>query len=414
VGGYHDIAFSRRAPRKLAGNDFLYNLIMKKIFGWLHLWLGIASGLVVLVVAGTGSLLVFEEELEHAFRSSFFYVEAPANTSRQPLDNLTAYVLRENPKYKVLTIGVEPEANRSIVYLLVKGKPKEIKNQRYVAVNPYSGQIISSVAGNKRFFSVVLQLHRYLCMGETGKIITGISCSIFTILILTGLILWWPKRNNRKQRFRVKWDASFKRLNWDLHAVFGFYVHIMLFVIAVTGLIWSYKWVNNLLYLAFDGNTKQQKIVAPTSKPVENTGIAYLDKIVATTNEKLPYEGKITIRFADSDTLAVSAAKENRARHDNVSDFLYFEAGTAKLLKVRLYDNESAGTIARRWVYPIHTGSFYGWPTKIIALIAALVAFTLPISGFLIWIGRKKKKPTAKAKKKLPVDKTANARVQVQ
>jgi uncharacterized iron-regulated membrane protein len=297
---------------------------------------------------------------------------------------------------------------------LRKGKVKEIKNQLYVAVNPYTGQIISSIPGNKRFFSVVLQLHRYLCLGETGKVITGISCSIFAFLILSGLILWWPKRNNRKQRFRIKWNASFKRLNWDLHAVFGFYLHIILFVIALTGLVWSYKWVNNLLYIAFDGNTKQQKIVVPTSLPVENAGIAYLDQILNKTNERLPYEGKITIRFAESDSLAISAAKENRFRHDNVADFLYFEAGTGKLLKERLYDNESRGTIARRWIYPIHTGSFYGIPTKILALIATLVAFSLPISGFLIWIGRKKKKPAAKAKQKLPLDKHPNPSVQYQ
>lgn len=403
---------SQRTKQKLAGYNFLYILSMKKLFGWLHLWLGIISGIVVLIVAGTGSLLVFEEELEHTFRSSFFYVEVPANTPRQPLDNLTAYVQRENPKYRVFQIAVEPEANRSIVYILRKGKVKEIKNQLYVAVDPYTGKIISSLPGNKRFFSVVLQLHRYLCLGETGKVITGISCAIFTILIITGLILWWPKRNNRKQRFRVKWGASFKRLNWDLHAVFGFYVHIVLFFIAVTGLVWSYKWVNNLLYIAFDGNTKQQKIVAPTSLAVENTGIAYLEQILTKTNERLPYEGRVTIRFAETDSLAISASKENSTRHDNVSDFLYFQAGTGELVKERLYDNESKGTIARRWIYPIHTGSFYGIPTKIIALIAALVAFSLPISGFMIWMGRKKKKPTAKARKKLPVNKQLNLSIQ--
>ncbi|MBW8685642.1 PepSY-associated TM helix domain-containing protein [Chitinophaga rhizophila] len=385
---------------------------MKKIFGWLHLWLGIISGLVVLVVAGTGALLVFEEELEHTFRSSFFYVEVPENASRVSLDNITAYVQQEYPGHKIFQMAIEPEADRSIIYVLRKGKVKELKNQLYLAVNPYTGKIIGSQPGNKRFFSVVLHLHRYLCMGETGKVITGISCSIFAILVITGLILWWPKRNNRKQRFRVKWDASFKRLNWDLHAVFGFYTHIILLVIALTGLVWSYKWVNNLIYLAFDGNTKQQKIVAPESIPVENTGIAYLEKILSTTNERLTYEGKITIRFAEVDSLAVSAAKENRSRHDNVSDFLYFQAGTGKLVKERLYDNESAGTIARRWIYPIHTGSFYGFPTKILAFIATLVGFTLPISGFLIWIGRKKKKPVAKAKKKLPLDKHPNPSVQ--
>ncbi|PWV54389.1 PepSY domain-containing protein [Chitinophaga sp. S165] len=392
---------------------------MKKVFGWLHLWLGIASGLVVLIVAGTGSLLVFEDELEHVFMRSFFYVEVPANTAKQPLDNLTAYVQRENPKYKLGNITVEPEADRSVVYLLRKGKAKGSKNQLYVAVNPYTGKIIESIPGNKRFFTVVLDLHRFLCMGETGKLITGISCSIFVILILTGLILWWPKRNARKQRLRIKWDASFKRLNWDLHAVSGFYVHIVLLVIGLTGIAWSFKWVNNLIYLALDGNTKQYKVPPPQSLPVKNSGIAYLDKIVATTNEKLPYEGTITIRFADNDSLSLATSKENRTRHANVNDFLYFQAGTAKLVQVRLYDNDSKANITRKWMYALHRGSIYGIPTKIISLIAALVAFSLPISGFLIWMGRKKKKkPAAKVNvvkaKALPLDKHSDASIQYQ
>jgi uncharacterized iron-regulated membrane protein len=395
-------------------------LIMKKVFGWLHLWLGIASGLVVLIVAGTGSLLVFEDELEHTFMSSFFYVDVPANTSRQPLDNLTAYVQRENPTYKVGNITVEPEADRSVVYLLRKGKAKGSKNQLYVAVNPYTGEIIESIPGNKRFFVVVLDLHRFLCMGETGKLITGISCFIFVIMILTGLILWWPKRNSRKQRLRIKWDASFKRLNWDLHAVSGFYVHIVLLVIGLTGLAWSFKWANNLIYVALDGNTKQYKVPPPESLPVKNSGIAYLDKIVTTTNEQLPYEGTITIRFADNDSLSIATSKEDRTRHGNVSDYLYFQAGTAKLVQVRLYDNESKANIARKWMYPLHRGTLYGIPTKILALIAALVAFSLPISGFLIWMGRKKKKkkPAAKVNvvkaKTLPLDKHSDASVQYQ
>jgi uncharacterized iron-regulated membrane protein len=103
-----------------------------------------------------------------------------------------------------------------------------------------------------------------------------------------------------------------------------------------------------------------------------------------------------------------------------VSDYLYFQAGTAELVQVRLYDNESKANIARKWMYPLHRGTLYGIPTKILALIAALVAFTLPISGFMIWMGRKKKKkkPELKAKavksQALPLDKHPDTSVQYQ
>jgi uncharacterized iron-regulated membrane protein len=380
---------------------------MKKIIGWLHLWLGIASGLVVIVVALTGSLLVFEDELEHLFQPSLYYVQVPASATRMSTDVLAADIKSQYPDYRLNSITIEPEANRTVIFTVRKGKGGKKGKTIAIAVNPYTGQIIKAMNEQDRFYAFVLRLHRYLLMGETGKVITGISCSIFTILIITGLVLWWPKRQNRKQRFRVKWNASFKRLNWDLHAVFGFYIQIFLLMIALTGLGWSYKWATNLVYYAFDGSLKAVKFIAPKSLAVKNT--AYLDKILTTTNEKLTYPGTINIRFGENDSLAVSAAKLNTtASVSNVSDFLYFQVGTGNLVQERLYENETAGTKARRMFYPIHTGSIYGWPTKIIALISALVAASLPVTGFMIWIGRKKKKKPASLKKHV------NTRVQYQ
>ncbi|SFW69122.1 PepSY-associated TM helix domain-containing protein [Chitinophaga sancti] len=368
---------------------------MKKILGWLHLWLGILSGMVVLIVALTGSLLVFEEELEHTFHSSFFYVAAPGNIPRLPLDQLVTIVKAQYDGYKTANLKIEPESDRSVIFLLQKSKT----NQLYVAVNPYTGHIIEALPASKRFFTIVLHLHRYLCMGAVGKVITGISCSIFAFLILSGLILWWPKRNNRKQRFRVKWNASFKRLNWDLHAVFGFYIHLVLLVISLTGLVWSYQWVNGLLFYTFNGTFKVEKVTAPSS--IAQQGSGYFEKVFRATNETLPYKGPVTITYGN-DSLAIAAFKDNIAAETaNTYDFLYFEAGTGRLLKTRLHKDESAGMKARRLVYPIHTGSIYGWPTKIIALISTLVAASLPVTGVFIYLGRKKKKPVAVRKKRV-------------
>jgi uncharacterized iron-regulated membrane protein len=385
--------------------------MMKKIIGWLHLWLGISSGLVVMIVALTGSLLVFEDELEHLFQPSLYYVQVPAQAEKLPLSVLAADVKKSYPDYRLNSIITETEANRTVIFTVLKGKNAKTGKLIAMAVNPYTGKIIKALDQNNRFFSVVLRLHRYLCMGETGKVITGISCSIFVILIISGLVLWWPKRQNRKQRFRVKWNASsYKRLNWDLHAVFGFYVNIILLFISLTGLVWSYKWVNNLIYYSFDGSLKAVKAKAPKNEPVKDSSLAYLDKILATTSEKLAYPGTANIRFGE-DSLAMSVIKENTtASISNVSDILYFQKGTGKLLQERLYDNESKGTKVRRIIYPIHTGSLYGWPTKILALIAALTAATLPVSGLIIYLGRKKKKKKPAKSLKKHVD----ARVQYQ
>jgi uncharacterized iron-regulated membrane protein len=237
----------------------------------------------------------------------------------------------------------------------------------------------------------VLQLHRYLCLEETGKVITGISCVMFLVIMITGLVLWWPNRKNRKQRFTVKWDAKFKRLNWDLHAVFGFYTLPIVFIIAATGLVWSYKWVNNMIYLTFDGKP-QQKREAPTNISLVPANEGILENIYTETNRQLPNPGRILMTIPESDSLSITVSKaDDHAAITNIVNFLYFDKNQGQLISKRLYASETRGMKVRRLVYPIHTGSLLGWPTKIIAFLAALIAATLPVTGIIIWLGKKTK-----------------------
>jgi len=361
----------------------------KKVFGKLHLWLGLASGLVVLIVAATGSLLVFEKELDEWAHQKFYFVSVPSNAQRLPIDSLVHAAAAFNKGLKITRIAIETaEPDRSVLFMA-----KKKKQTWQIAVNPYTGQVIKGINYNKRFFTVVLQLHRTLCMEKTGKAITGASCLIFVVMIITGIVLWWPKRwRLLKQRATIKWSSPWKRLNWDLHAVTGFYVHLVLFAIALTGLTWAYPWFNNAIFLLFDGKP-MKKMEAPANKVPQPIAAGYYETIYQQANNKLPYKGLVTITLPEKENLSITVSKQNyEASISNITDFLYYEKGTGNLLKEQLFKNASTGYKVRRIVYPIHTGKLYGWPTKIIALIAALVAFSLPITGLFIWLGRKKKK----------------------
>lgn len=363
----------------------------KKIASQLHLWLGVSSGLVVFIVALTGSILVFEEELEPVIYPEFHVVEVPKGQSLLPIDNLRATVANAYPKQRIARIEIEPHADRTIIFGLVKGKKE--KNVLSVAVNPYTAEITDTRRENESFFHIVLQLHRYLCLKDTGKAITGVATIMFIVIMITGLVLWWPNRKQASQRFIIKWNAKFKRLNWDLHAVFGFYVLPFTFLIALTGLVWSYKWVNGMIFLTFDGKP-QQKREAPANVGItDTTSTGTLAKIVTETNRLLPHPGRIQFTLPESDSLSITVSKVNgNASISNVVDFLYFDQTDGKLISKRLYDDETTGMKVRRLVFPIHTGSIWGWPTKVLALLVALITATLPVTGVVIWVGRKFKK----------------------
>lgn len=380
--------------------DFLFIFIqyqamtLKQIFGKLHLWLGLASGLVVLIVAGTGILLVFEDELDEWANKDFYVVTVPPHAQRLSADSLYHSAKAYDPKIKITRIYLEFKApdHTAVFY----GKMNKTETW-HIAVNPYTGKVIRAREFNKRFFGVVLNLHRHLCMNEAGKVITHASCLIFVLMIITGLVLWWPKRRKiLKQRTRIQWTSNWKRLNWDLHAVGGFYVHLVLLAIGLTGLVWAYPWFNNAVYMLADGKPMPKK-EAPANTMQQPIRAGFYESIYDQTNTRLPYKGRVTILLPEKDSLAITVNKMNReAAVNNITDVLYFEKGTGRLLKENLYKNSSTGNKIRRMAYPIHTGKLFGWPTQFMNLIAAMVAFSLPITGLFIYlVGRKKRKARA-------------------
>ncbi len=368
----------------------LMNKTIKKSIGKIHLWLGLASGLVVFIVALTGSLLVFEEEIDSFLHPEFYKVKT-IGTTKKPIDEAIKNLNNSFGIDSIQRIYTYQEEQKTAL-IIAKNKDKKTF---YFAVNPYTAEIVGSIEQTKHFFTIVNQLHRNLLLGKTGKLITGISCLIFIILLISGLCLWWPKkRKNLKQRLTIKWKASFKRVNWDFHSTLGFYSFLFLLIIALTGLTWSFKWFENSLYYITDGVAKKPsiKVENPPKPESQITTTIFYQNIINQTNTLFPYQGNIQIRLPNDTVNSILVTKENTEKTiPNQSSIAYFDRYTGDNIQTKPYESFSQGDKLRRIIYPIHTGSIYGLPTKIIALLVCIFAVTAPITGFVIWWGRKKK-----------------------
>lgn len=369
---------------------------LKKITRKLHLWLGLASGLVVFIVAFTGSILVFEKELDRFFDPDL-HVVPEVSPERLPVDVLIKKAQEKHPGTSLHDLFVFDDPERSVFMRLADEKGE----WTVVSADQYSGAILKDALYKKRFFTVVNELHRFLLMGETGKTITGISCILFVVLLTSGLILWWPlKRKHFKQRLKVKWGASFKRVNWDFHSVFGFYSSLFLLLTALTGLVWSFDWYENLMYFLADGKPKPVHLVKNVSTDRTDGQNYFYEPMLRETDSLFRYHGDIRLIVSPQEDRSILVLKENlEASIPNVRDMAYFDKYSGKRLKTTLYKDLSTGDKVRRLVYPIHIGSIYGYPTKILAFVICLFAASSPITGFLIWWGRKKKKNKERAEK---------------
>lgn len=373
----------------------------KKIFAWLHLWVGLTVGLIFSIAAATGAILVFEDELDPLLYPSLYYAQSNNDAYQLPLsiDSLYNLALQYAKGAAINSLVIREKTNhQEAVFFQTRG---DRLTRHLFSINPYTGKLQQDIKGKQHLFTFSEELHRQLLMGKTGKVITGICCLSYLVILITGLFLWWPKNSKiLRQRLKIKWDAKFKRVNWDLHAVAGFYSLPILFLIAFTGLTWSYKWFNNGIFFIFDGKGPQKELIHSGENKSQQKGS--LEQMYSQTQRLLPYSSDVTLYFPEDAINLVRVSKEqHHASTANVVDQLFFDRNTGELVKKELYATRSKGMKVRRLIFPIHTGSLYGLPTKLLAFLSCLIGSSLPITGFIIWLKRKNKKKNSKIKKQV-------------
>lgn len=366
-----------------------------KINAWLHLWLGLASGIIVFIMGITGCLLVFEQEIK-ALTSPYLNVEAQSPDKLLPPSKIYAAVHKALPNKEIHGVWYNG---------LDKSIKVDIESDSLIYVNPYNGKITGMVH-HEDFFHFMDEGHRNLWLErEIGSQITAWATVIFFFLLISGLILWFPKKWNKTTRnasFKIKWDAKFKRLNYDLHNVMGFYTLILAMLIAFTGLLMSFHWLRESTYWIAGGwadeKEKKEQIVAAKK---DNLSQQQLDKLAGAdfiwkkVRTEIAKENKeaVIIHFPDEPKDDFYACTD---MNKGVWRDLYFNSQTLELLpSSQDYIGDARFS---KWLmrsnYSLHIGAIGGITTKIIYFAASLICASLPITGFYIWWGRKKKQKT--------------------
>ena len=300
---------------------------MKNFFRKFHLWLSVPFGIVITITCFTGALLVFEKEIT-ALCVGDITVVTPVG---EPLpvsviaDKVDA-TLPADVNVKGIVVSCSPHE----AYKVNLSKPKKSA----VYVNQYTGEVIGK---DERlpFFQAVFRLHRWLMDSNPGdgkifwgKMIVGTSTLACVIILLTGLVIWWPR--NRKMlmnRLQIALRKGQNRFWYDLHVAGGFYALLLLLAMALTGLNWSFEWYKNGVYGLFGAGN--DNVTVENKVPVKATEIASCPgSCGACTLPACVYSAGNT---ADTAVQGVAAQWNVDAvtAATNVADTRYVDAGTA-------------------------------------------------------------------------------------
>lgn len=365
----------------------------KKLIKNIHLCLGLVSGVILFIVALSGCCLSFENELKPLFYPQIYRLKPPQPDSRPlSLDTLVSKA-RQTSGTKDPVFFVEKSYLKHFPVFIYFGSSKA--KGTLMAVHPYTGALLSASLEKDTVFPFLLRLHRYLTMGALGKSITGIAALIFLAALISGLILWWPKKSGRKKAFIIplKKQTPLARINWSLHSVLGFYIFPVALLIGISGLIFSYGWMKNGVHFLLGGSKPAPPLpaVALRESPpfsyqniYEKSCACFKDPDKASVRIFPSQKQKITVYYTEYD-----APVQRRRSRLNLDSAL-------NITQLRRFSDYSFADKILTLNYGLHTGLILGMPTQILYCIIALVIASLPVSGFIIWVYPKYKKSRRK------------------
>lgn len=365
----------------------------KKIIGKIHLWLGLTSGLVVFIVAITGAIWAFETEL-----SNLFYSYRTVEIQDKPVLPPSNLIKAVEPHFKghpVMNVNYLGEGRSAELRMW-----KEIDGDDFhitAYVNPYTAEVLHVSYNQHGFFEIILELHVNLLLGEVGRYIVDFSTLIFLVMLISGIILWWPKNKAaRKQRFWFKWKQGlkWKRKNYDLHNILGFYASWIVIFIALTGLAWGFTWMDKAIYFVSSGGQeyKEWKEVESSSDSTLFAEEGIEDRIYFDMIKRYnkPYES-VYLYYPVETKASYSGYVNPSSKTWYKSSNFFYDKRTGEFLDSENPDDMNGGQYVRNMYYDIHIGKILGLPGQFLVFFASLIVASLPITGFYIWYGRRKK-----------------------
>jgi len=373
--------------------------VLKKSLFQLHWFFGISAGLVLALMGITGAAVSFQDEILRTLNPSVLHVEKQIAGVLPPAELVEKI---ESASGKIVSmLWVETDSGNA-ARVIFTAPPGERRGQmRYF--DPYTAEFMGDVTGQD-FFGLMLQLHRFLAMGDTGRQITGACTLILVFFCLSGLYLRWPRQwKSWRAWLTLDWKKKGRSFNWDLHSVAGTWCLVFYLLAALTGLSWSYEWYNKGLTRLLSDSPQNERVrsgrgPAPSGPAPTADYAAMWSSIYSAAGPGLSSYNVRMPPVAGQPATVFYLLKDSP--HDQARNQITLDPVTGAVSRHDRYSDKSLKAQLLTSIYALHVGSYFGLLGRIILTIAALSMPLFFVTGWLLYLDRRRKKRQIKDARK--------------
>ncbi|MGH8816945.1 MAG: PepSY-associated TM helix domain-containing protein [Achromobacter pestifer] len=241
--------------------------------------------------------------------------------------------------------------------------------------------------------NVLFKLHSALYLDGTGKAILAWVALAYLFLLITGLILWWPR--HWAKGWNIALNKGLLRSLFDLHRVGGATLGLLIAVSVASGAYMAWRplgaavtWVSGATPIKAPKLPPATAEVSPDAQAGQALSLDQLAaKAVAQFQEPAPIGYIVVPPHANAPTRFRMMLGDDP--HPNGMSSVWIDPRTAQVLAVQRWNTLDPGARATAVIYPLHTGELGGLALEIAVAIGGLTLGGLGISGVWLWWRRR-------------------------
>jgi uncharacterized iron-regulated membrane protein len=346
---------------------------------WLktHRWLALSLGLLLAFVALLGASLTVAKPLDRWANPELFRVASSGASADALLDVVREAAVAELGSKAALTFR-PPRAPDDSLWLIVRGPWNGT-----VYIDPASGRELGRRGEHEGVYNVLFELHSSLLLEETGKAILATAALAYLVLLVSGVVLWWPVRWHGAWRIELRRGAT--RSLYDLHRVAGSLLGLVIAVSVISGAYMAWRPLSGAVTAVAGGKPVQPPKVATSSG-------THLDLDRSVRHAQALFPGSMVGYVS----VPADAAKPIRVRlkladdpHPNGLTSIWLHPSSGQVLAVHRFDALDPGARAYSVVYPLHIGDLGGPAHTVLNAMLGLALVGFAVTGTWLWWRRR-------------------------
>ncbi len=371
--------------------------MFRKVIFRLHLSVAVAAGLFIATMAVTGVVIAGEDAIM-SLAERRLSVAVPEGVRRLPPGDLVAAAEAWGEGAGI------PFTATSIEYRPRPGAAVQVHSgrDRRVFVDPWTGEVVGGgFPFLEGFFEGVRGWHRWLGASSesvrAGRAVTGAANVAFLFLLLTGPLLWIPRRITRRtlaENLLVRRRARGPARRLNLHYVIGIWSVLPLMVISATGVVMSYPAVGDRVYavvgavmpggggMGEGAGGADRGAGEEWREAVVGSGLA---GALGAAGARVPGWRSILLAVPRPDDGQIRAeVRTGRAGQPQKASVVMLDRGSGAVLSVKSFRDESPGHRAQEFLRYAHTGEYWGLAGQVLAGVFAFATVLMVWTGFSV------------------------------